>query len=34
MMSIEFALKLSQKCGIYEALNILENIHMDHHYIT
>ena len=33
-IGIEFVLKLSQKCGIWSTLNIWENIHMDHHYIT
>ena len=34
MIGIEFALKLSQMCGIWSTLNILENIHMEHNYIT
>ena len=34
MIGIKFVLKLSQKCGIWSTLNIWENIHMDHHYIT
>ena len=34
MIGIEFALKLSQMCGIWSSKYIWENIHKEHKYIT